>query len=759
MTKQKYTISGMHCASCASIISRNLSKQVGIKNVAVNFATEKAQVEYEEAQIDLAKMNEVVSKYGYTLHDAVEQDDQHHNTKSSASEHGHGENLDLSKQKAKVDFVLPLALLVFALMMWDIAAQFFTFIPSLPLPMSLLNVVLFILASIVLFWAGQPFLKGVLIFLRTGSANMDTLIGIGTLAAYIYSSMVTLLPEFTASLGLPELTYFDVTIVVIGFVILGKYLETRSKLKTGEAIEKLLNLQAKTALVKRDDKEIEIAISEVILGDIVIVKPGVKIPVDGVIIEGQSAIDESMITGEPIPVDKKIGDRVIGATINKQGSFQFQVNQIGADTMLAQIIQMVEEAQGSKAPIQKLVDKISAVFVPIVLVIALLSFILWLTLGSSALGFSTALSYAILSFVGVLVIACPCALGLATPTAMIVGLGKGAQHGILIRNAESLEKLSKIKTIVLDKTGTITKGQPVVTDILSVHVDYSENSILQYLASAEKLSEHPLAQAIVAKAEEKKIEFLATSNFKALEGIGLEAEVAKKIIFIHKPDKSDASNKQIKELQGQGKTVIVLEINKIKVGVLALSDTIKDNAQVAIQALHKLGIKVIMLTGDNELAATYIAKQVGIDQVMADVLPQQKAEKIKSLQTAGEKIAMVGDGINDAPALALADVGIAMATGTDVAIESAGISLLHGDINKISQAVKLSRATMRTVKQNLFWAFIYNVLGIPVAAGLLFPWFGITLNPIFAGLAMAISSVSVVSNSLRLKKIKIHSAK
>jgi Cu2+-exporting ATPase/Cu+-exporting ATPase len=437
-----------------------------------------------------------VSKYGYTLHDSVEQDDHQNHLKKPAMQHEHGENLDLLQQKAKVYFVLPLALLVFVLMMWDIAAEFFTFVPSLPLPMSLLNVVLFILASIVLFWAGQPFLKGVLIFIKTGSANMDTLIGIGTLAAYIYSSLVTLLPEFTASLGLPELTYFDVTIVVIGFVILGKYLETRSKLKTGEAIEKLLNLQAKTALVRRDDKEIEIAISEVILGDIVIVKPGAKIPVDGVITEGQSAIDESMITGEPIPVDKKLGDRVIGATINKQGSFKFKVDQIGANTMLAQIIQMVEEAQGSKAPIQKLADKISAVFVPVVLVIAVLSFILWLVLGSSALGFNVALSYAILSFVGVLVIACPCALGLATPTAMIVGMGKGAQYGILIRNAESLEKLSKIKTIVLDKTGTITKGQPEVTDILSLHPDYSENIILQYLASAEKLSEHPLLKLL-----------------------------------------------------------------------------------------------------------------------------------------------------------------------------------------------------------------------------------------------------------------------
>lgn len=757
MTKQKYAISGMHCASCANIISRNLSKQAGIKNVAVNFATEKAQIEYEEGQIDLVKMNEVVAKYGYSLHNLTEHDIS--DTHTASTMHKHDDNIDLLKQKAKVDFVLPLAFLVFVLMMWDIASQFFTFIPSLPLPMSLLNVLLFILASIVLFWAGQDFLRGFLIFIKTGSANMDTLIGLGTLAAYLYSSMVTLLPEFTASLGLPEITYFDVTIVVIGFVIFGKYLETKSKLKTGEAIEKLLKLQAKTALVKRQGQEIELPISEVVLGDIVLVKPGAKIPVDGVITDGQSAIDESMITGESIPVDKKIGDRVIGATMNKQGSFQFRVDQIGANTMLAQIIRMVEDAQGSKAPIQRLADKISAVFVPVVLVIALLSFVLWLTIGSSVLGFSVALSYAILSFVGVLVIACPCALGLATPTAMIVGMGKGAQAGILIRNAESLEKLSKIKTVVLDKTGTITNGQPVVTDILSLHSGYSENIILQYLASAEKLSEHPLAQAIVDKAEEKHIEFLAVNNFQALEGIGLEAVVEQKNIFIHKPDKSDAQNQQIKELQNQGKTVIVLEVDKIKVGLVALSDTIKDSAPQAVQALHKLGIKVIMLTGDNELAAAYIAELVGIDQVIADVLPQQKAEQIKQLQKEGGNIAMVGDGINDAPALALSDVGIAMATGTDIAIESAGISLLHGDINKISQAIKLARATMRTVKQNLFWAFIYNVIGIPIAAGLLFPWFGIVLNPVFAGLAMAISSVSVVTNSLRLKKLKFYPVK
>lgn len=755
MIKQKYFVSGMHCASCANIISRNLNKQPGIKNVVVNFATSKAQIEYDEGQIDLTKINKVVNKYGYTLHKAGEHSNEDPASISKMFGHDHEDHLELIQQKVKVQFVLPLALLVFFLMLWDIAADLFTYLPAMPLPMELLNVILFILASIVLFWVGQPFLRGLLIFLKTGNANMDTLIGLGTLTAYLYSSFVVLLPEISASLSLPQVIYFDVTIVVIGFVILGKYLETSSKLKTGEAITKLLNLQAKTALVKRNGREIEIPITEVILGDIIIVKPGVKIPVDGVITVGQSSVDESMLTGESIPVDKKVGDRVIGATINKQGSFEFRADQIGSSTMLSQIIQMVDDAQGSRAPIQRLADKISGIFVPIVLGIAILSLVLWLVFARTAIGSSAALSYAILSFVGVLVIACPCALGLATPTAMIVGMGRGAQRGILIRNAESLEKLSSIKTIVLDKTGTITKGQPEVTDILSLHTDFSEDFILQNLASAEKLSEHPLAQAIVKRAENQDIKFIEATDFQALEGIGLKARVAKKNIYIHKPDKSDVFNKQIKVLQEQGKTVIVLEIDNVKAGVVALSDTVKDDARGTIESLHKLKIKVIMLTGDNQLVADYIAQQVGIDQVVADVLPQDKASKIKSLQDQGQKVAMVGDGINDAPALALADVGMAMATGTDIAIESAGLTLLNGDIKKISQAMKLSRATMRIVKQNLFWAFIYNIIGIPIAAGLLFPWFGIVLNPIFAGLAMAVSSVSVVSNSLRLKKIKI----
>jgi Cu2+-exporting ATPase/Cu+-exporting ATPase len=557
------------------------------------------------------------------------------------------------------------------------------------------------------------------------------------------------------ALKLPETTYFDVTIVVIGFVILGKYLEARSKLRTGEAIEKLLGLQAKTALLWQDGKEIEIPVSEVQIGDILIVKPGSKIPVDGVIVEGYSSIDESMITGEPIPVDKKVDDFVVGATINKQGNFKFKATRIGSDTLLAQIIKMVEDAQGSKAPIQALADKISSVFVPVVLIIAFATLILWLTVGASSLGFQTALSYGILSFVGVLVIACPCALGLATPTAVIVGVGKGAEYGILIRNAEALEKLSKVDTIVFDKTGTITKGKPEVTDIISLDTSWNQSEILRISASIEKLSEHPLADAVLMKANEQKLILETVTNFQALEGVGVEGVINGKNISVHKPLKNNIEENKIKELQEQGKTVIVVEVDKKIIGLIALSDTLKEESKDAIAKLHDRHIKVVMLTGDNYLAASYIAKLAGIDAVIAEVLPQEKAGKIKELQDGGAIVAMVGDGINDAPALVQADVGIAMGTGTDVAIESAGITLLGGDISKLVKAIKLSKMTMRGIKQNLFWAFIFNVVGIPLAAGLFYPIFGWLLNPAFAGLAMAFSSVSVVGNSLRIKGKKL----
>ncbi|MCC7304556.1 cadmium-translocating P-type ATPase [bacterium] len=756
MTNKTLKIKGMHCASCATIISNKVSKLTGVNDINVNFATEKAQISFDDTAVSVHQMNNEIEKLGYTFldeNDSVTAQD--HSMHTGINESKDEKEKELLAMKIKTQFVLPVALLVFFLMMWDIGAKLFSLIPNLPLPMSIFNTISMVLASIVLFWIGQPFLQGVVRFARYRVANMDTLIGIGTLVAYVYSMLITLFPLMRVALKLPETTYFDVTIVVIGFVMLGKYLEARSKLRTGEAIEKLLGLQAKTALLWRSGVEVEVPVHEVQIGDILIVKPGSKIPVDGVIVEGYSSIDESMITGEPIPVDKKTGDFVVGATINKQGNFKFKTTKIGSDTVLAQIIKMVEDAQGSKAPIQALADKISSVFVPVVLFIAVVTLILWLTIGASALGFSTALSYGIFSFVGVLVIACPCALGLATPTAIIVGVGKGAEHGILIRNAEALEKLSKVTTVVLDKTGTLTKGKPEVTDIISLDKAWTETEILRVSASVEKLSEHPLADAVVVKATEQHINLETVTNFQAFEGVGVQGMVNGKNVGIHKPSKVDVQETKIKELQEQGKTVVVIEVDKKQIGLIALSDTLKEESKEAVTKLHARNINVIMLTGDNYIAATYIAKLAGIDAVIAEVMPGEKAGKIKELQDGGAFVAMVGDGINDAPALVQADIGIAMGTGTDVAIESAGITLLAGDISKIAQAIKLSKITMQGIKQNLFWAFIFNIVGIPLAAGAFYPLFGWLLNPAFAGLAMAFSSVSVVSNSLRIKAKKL----
>jgi Cu2+-exporting ATPase/Cu+-exporting ATPase len=778
MKKQTLQVKGMHCASCATIISQKISKLDGVKRVDVNVATEQAQLEFDPGKVSVEKMNSEIGKLGYEFIDhenmtgmtagEMNMSPEDHSKHLGLNQSKKEKLAELARMKNKIRFVLPLALIVFILMLWDIGSKTVSFIPKLPISMDIFNAVGLILASVVMFWIGQPFLQGVVRFIKYRVANMDTLIGIGTLAAYSYSVIITLIPQIRTALALPEYTYFDVTIVVIGFVIFGKYLEARSKLRTGEAIEKLMGLQAKTALVFRGGVEVEISVSDVKVGDIIIVKPGAKIPVDGKIVEGRSSIDESMVTGEPIPVDKNIGDLVVGATINKQGNFRFSATKVGSDTLLSQIIKMVEEAQGSKAPIQALADKISSIFVPVVLGISGLTLIVWLTVGTSALGFSVALSYGILSFVGILVIACPCALGLATPTAIIVGVGKGAEYGILIKNAEALEKLSKVDTIVLDKTGTITKGKPEVTDIIVLdsanNSTWTEGKILQITASVEKLSEHPLAESIVSKASERNLILDAAQDFTALEGVGVRATVNGKEVYVHKPAKGASENGsdnnqiggvQIKTLQEQGKTVIIVEVNNQVIGLIALSDTLKPEAIEAIAKLHKRGIKVVMLTGDNHLAAQYIAKQAGIDTVIAEVMPAEKAGKIRELQAEGKKVAMAGDGINDAPALVQADVGIAMATGSDIAIESAGITLLHGDISKLSQAFELSRATMRTVKQNLFWAFIYNMIGIPIAAGLLYPLWGIVLNPVFAGLAMAGSSVSVVTNSLRLKTKKL----
>ena len=756
--EMKFDIKGMHCASCATIIKKEISGLTGVKNINTNFATETAVIDFDEKQVSIQDMNDSIKKLGYEL-----VGDEGHNYDEHAEHMAHGgmapskadKLRSLEQQRTKVRFALPVALAVFVLMIWDIITQIFPGLPELPIPMEVFNMAALLVATIMVFWVGSAFLLGVVRFIKYKAANMDTLIGIGTLTAYIYSAAVTLFPQIITTLKLPEYTYFDVTIVVIGFVILGKYLEARSKLRTGEAIEKLIGLQAKSALVLRDGREMEIPISEVRVGELVIVKPGAKIPVDGVIKEGQSSIDESMVTGEPIPADKKVGDVVIGGTINKQGTFKFIASKVGSDTMLAQIIKMVADAQGSKAPIQEIADKISSIFVPTVLIIAVVTLAIWLTIGTYFLGFSSALSFGIMAFVGILVIACPCALGLATPTAIIVGVGKGAEHGILIKNAEGLEKLSTVGVVVFDKTGTITKGSPAVTDIISVDKTMADADVLELAGSCEKYSEHPLAEAIVAEANERNLTLIDPTDFKALEGVGVQAKVHNALVLVRKPNPEETDIKEVSLLQKQGKTVVILEKDGIIRGLIALSDTIKDNAQEAIARLHQKGIKVIMLTGDNQAAAEYIAAQVNIDEVMAEVLPQQKAKKIKDLQTEGHKVAMVGDGINDAPALAQADVGVAMATGTDVAMEFAGITLIKGDIQKLAESISLAKATMSTIRQNLFWAFIYNVIGIPIAAGILYPIWGIFLNPIFAGLAMAGSSVSVVANSLRLRAKKI----
>ncbi len=770
METNTFQIKGMHCASCSAIITRKLKKLPGISSCEVNFATEKASVAYDPSQVSVNTMNREINKLGYSFVNT--ENHAEHKTMDHSQQAGmdHSEHLgtsqskeeklkELEEMRQKTIFVMPIAIIVFILMLWEILSQRVAFLPTFPLSMDAFNIASFILATPVMFWIGKPFIEGVTRFIKYRVANMDTLVGIGTLVAYFYSSIMLFFPEIKIFLNAPEGLYYDVTIVVIGFITLGKYLEAKSKLKTGAAIEKLLGLSAKIAVVIRDGKELEVPIGQVVVGDILIVKPGQKIPIDGEIISGKSSVDESMITGEPIPVDKVAGDSVIGATMNKYGAFQMKATQVGEQTVLSQIIKMVESAQGSKAPIERIADQVSGVFVPIVLVFAVVMFLIWIIIGSQFMPISQAFSLGLISFVGILVIACPCAMGLATPTAVIVGVGKAAQNGILIKNAESLEKFQSINFVVMDKTGTITNGKPAVTDV-NVTAKIAQKKVLQLLASLEKQSEHPLAQAVVEKANEDKVDLLSVSNFKALEGKGLEGTIAGVQYFAGNLKlvedlglKVDAN--LIKKMTSQGKTPVILATKKGILAYIAIADTIKDDAQEAVSALHDLGIKVAMLTGDNSRTAEHIAKQVGIDRVIAEVLPADKANEVKKLQDEGYKVAMVGDGINDAPALATADVGVAMGTGTDVAIESAGITLLGGNISKLPKAIRLSRSTMRVIKQNLFWAFFYNIIGIPIAAGILYPFTGVMLSPAIAGAAMAFSSVSVITNSLLLKKSKI----
>lgn len=752
MTTKIIKVKGMHCASCAAIISKKLSTLPYIHAVSVNYGNEKARIDYDESQTSIDVMNSEINKLGYSL---ISSED----VKENEHDHMAMKDAELLELKSKTEFILPITLVIFVLMMWDILARTTEWMPNLPIPMSLFNTISMVIATIALFWVGKPYLYGITRFIKHRVANMDTLIGIGTFVAYLYSITITLLPSIGSILSVPEYTYFDVTIVVIGFITFGKYLEARSKQKTGDAILKLLSLQSKTALVIRDGKEMEINIDNVIHGDKIIIKPGNKIPVDGVILEGSSFIDESMITGEPIPIEKNIGDMVVAGTINTNGSFVFEAKKVGKETLLSQIIRMVEEAQGSKAPIEALADKVSGVFVPIVLVIAFVSLAMWLVIGTQFIGFSQALSLGILSFVSVLVIACPCALGLATPTAIIVGVGKGASNGILIKDAASLEHLYKANTVVVDKTGTITIGKPTLVNIDN-HSDMKDEELISIIASLENKSEHPIAHAIINYAKEKNINIQEIKNFESIQGKGIKGDINGETYFVGnskliKDLKHDFDYSLIEQYTSQGKTPVIISNGNKVIGFVMVADEVKKESKDAIASLHKLGIKVIMLTGDDERTAKYIASQVGIDEVIAHVLPQDKMDKIKSLQAEGRIVAMAGDGVNDAPALAQANVGIAMGTGTDVAIESAGITLLRGDISKLVKAIKLSRMTMRGIKQNLFWAFIYNIVGIPLAAGLFYPIFGWLLNPIFAGFAMAMSSVSVVSNSLRIKAKKL----
>ncbi len=768
-----YRVKGMHCASCAGIIEKTFKKTEGVHSVEVNYGTEKAKVTFDESKTSAQELSKKIEPLGYSL--ALDQEMSHDYGGQSAKEMGmsadeHAAHLGLNQSKkeklaevadmrTKVISAIPLAIFAALVMVWDILAQYKA-VPEMSYTIKeFIHHLLPILATYILFVVGKPYLMGFYRFLRYGKANMDTLIGIGTTAAFLYSFAVTAFEDVLRPFINVDYQYYDVTIVVITFIALGKYLEARSKIKTGDAIEKLLNLQAKTALVIRDGKEIEISVNDVKHGDLIIVKPGAKIPVDGVITEGSSFIDESMVTGEPMPAQKKVGDSVVSGTINTSGSFTFKATKVGSETLLAQIIKMVEDAQGSKAPIQALADKISSVFVPIVLVIAFLTLGAWLIFGSQYLGFSQALSFGLVSFVGILVIACPCALGLATPTAIIVGVGKGAKEGILIKDAATLEKLHKVTTVVVDKTGTITKGKPTLVDIQNLS-NLKDDELVSVLASLEKKSEHPIAHAIVNYAQEKNISVSDVSNFEGIQGKGLKGRIKDTEYFVGNAKlvsdlKLPFDTAKLSEFTSQGKTPVILATKESVLGFVMVADEIKAESVEAVKNLHKLGIKVVMLTGDDEKAAKYIASLVGIDDVVAHVLPQDKLEKIKTLQSQGRVVAMAGDGVNDAPALAQADVGIAMGTGTDVAIESAGITLLGGDISKLVKAIKLSKITMRGIKQNLFWAFIYNIVGIPLAAGALYPVFGWLLNPVFAGFAMAMSSVSVVSNSLRIKAKKL----
>ena len=732
-----YKIEGMTCSACANRVEKVTKKMPGVENAVVNFATEKLSISYDADVINFGDIKEKVEKAGYKL---IREDEQKVEEKRK--------KLD---EKGKLFWRLILSL-IFAVPLLTITMGHMVGMPlpniidpmMNPLNFAIIQLVLTIPVMII----GYKFYYIGYKNLFKLSPNMDSLIAIGTSAAFIYSLYGTY-KIYTGDSSYAMSLYYEAAVTILALITLGKYLEAISKGKTSQAIKKLMGLAPKTATIVRNGKELVIPIDEVIVGDIIIVKPGEKLPVDGEVIEGATAVDEAMLTGESIPVEKIVGSKVIGASINKTGFIKYKATKVGKDTALSQIIKLVEDAQGSKAPIAKLADIISSYFVPIVIGLAILASIGWLIAGESGV-------FALTIFISVLVIACPCALGLATPTAIMVGTGKGAEYGVLIKGGEALEVTHQIDTIVFDKTGTITEGKPVVTDIITTTI--SEEELLSIAASSEKGSEHPLGEAIVKGAEERNIKFKEISNFKAIPGHGIQVEIEGKIILLGNKKLMTENSIEVGDLgvksdklANEGKTPMYIAINNKLEGIIAVADTVKPSSKEAIENLHKMGIKVAMITGDNKKTADAIAKQVGIDIVLAEVLPEDKANEVKKLQEKGSKVAMVGDGINDAPALAKADIGIAIGTGTDVAIESANIVLMKGDLKDVATAIKLSKATIRNIKQNLFWAFGYNVLGIPVAMGVLHIFGGPLLNPMIGAAAMSLSSVSVLANALRLR--------
>lgn len=730
--KTEFDITGMTCAACSTRIEKGLNKLDGVVKANVNLALEKATVEYNGSVLTPSDIINKVEKLGYGAH-----------IKEESKEAIDHRQQEIKKQSGKFIFsaILSLPLL------WAMVGHF-SFTSFIWVPEAFMNPwVQLALATPVQFIIGSQFYIGAYKALRNKSANMDVLVALGTSAAYFYSLYLSIMSLMEESHGV-EL-YYETSSILITLIILGKLFEAKAKGRSSEAIKKLMGLQAKTATVVRDGKELEIPLEEVTVGDILLIKPGEKIPVDGIIVEGTSAIDESMLTGESVPVDKTIGNDVIGATLNKNGFLKVEAKKVGRDTALAQIIKVVEEAQGSKAPIQRLADKISGVFVPIVVGIAVLTFIIWFVWVTPG-NFGEALE----KMIAVLVIACPCALGLATPTSIMAGSGRAAEFGILFKGGEHLEMTHRITTVVLDKTGTVTNGTPVLTDIIT-NTTFKEEELLSWIGSAEKQSEHPLAQAIVQGIKYKGIQFKEVTEFEAIPGFGIKAMVEGKELLVGTRKLMNRFNvdtaaafEKMAEFERAGKTAMLTAISGQYAGTIAVADTIKDTSKSAINRLKTMGLDVIMITGDNEQTALAIAKQAGINKVIAEVLPEGKAAEIKNLQAQGKKVAMVGDGINDAPALAIADIGMAIGTGTDVAMEAADITLIRGDLNSIADAIFMSKKTITNIKQNLFWALAYNSLGIPFAAlGFLAPW--------LAGAAMAFSSVSVVLNALRLQKVKL----